>query len=654
MNKIEFIKSKFTIRELAERAGANPNKSGKCSKNPLRQEQTCSLHIYDETNSYNDFGGNGGSVIDFYSEYYGLDIPDTIEAMIREAGGFEDDIALTPKVLAPIPAKEYMSPSAVLRAFKTYSDINLHEHKEILLSIAPEYLFNQASEDDLIEFYNLVKFGLNTAVVLLPDYKGISHTFRYRNKLVGDDLKKWVALYGTKSNYAYCRLNQNPITLIVEGSRDFLTALLCGYSVIALPSAGYKLDNELLKDRTCIFIDDDDGKNSMIDLYQNAVCEKVFFNHKAFKEITKCHSKDFSDYLYQFNSIDKFKECFEDCISNMKEVVEIDWKSILNKISSPLNNEDIKNIEDQEFLYPELIIKNNITFIIAAPNTGKSAITFGMIKDLLSSESIDNVFFFDPDSNIGYVKPIISDLSEKYQDKFSYYNGVKTSTLEMKEIMKTMSVLPKGSGKNSLIICDGYQFFLDGGISEDKNHKSFIEITKGIRDRFGATVIILHHTKRSKDEDGNTEYLGSQIVESASDNMLLMQNKKHLEIFVKKSRADKKNNVYTVDIDYRNRVIKSITLKGKKDEIQDEKVEKNSDLNVIDICNFIGNKPTTLKQIKNKFKDVDSNLLKDLLKDNLGIKWNKEVSNNVYDPIYNLIQKEQPEVYSMELPECLL
>jgi hypothetical protein len=94
--------------------------------------------------------------------------------------------------------------------------------------------------------------------------------------------------------------------------------------------------------------------------------------------------------------------------------------------------------------------------------------------------------------------------------------------------------------------------------------------------------------------------------------------------------------------------------KGIKNMKEEYKVEKITDLSIFDICNFIGDKPTTLKQIKNKFKDVDSNLLKDLLKDNLGVKWNKEVSNNVYDPIYNLIQKEQPEVYSMELPECLL
>lgn len=121
--------------------------------------------------------------------------------------------------------------------------------------------------------------GIETAVVLLPSYKGVAYTMRYRYKQVGDDTKKWVvALYDSNANYAYCRLNNNPITLIVEGTRDFLSALLCGYSVIAIPSAGFKnVDNEWLKDRTCIFIDDDDGRNSMVGLYENAICEKDIF-----------------------------------------------------------------------------------------------------------------------------------------------------------------------------------------------------------------------------------------------------------------------------------------------------------------------------------------------------------------------------------------
>ena len=341
MNRIDTIKHNYNIRDLAEQFGAKPNSAGKCKFNPIREERTSSLQIYDDTNTFYDFGsGLGGDVISFYSEFYKIDLSETIERMLNDIGK-DKEYFEQPKVIET-PKKEYMPVEAVRKAFNSplHKNITLKEHSEILLSIVPEYVILEAETDDKIEFFNILKVakpdGIETAVALLPNYKGVTHTMRYRHKQVGDDIKKWVALYGTNANYAYCRLNNNPIALIVEGTRDFLSALLCGYSVIAIPSAGFKnVNNEWLKDRICIFIDDDDGKNSMVELFNNAICEKIFFNHKKFKEITKCSSKDFSDYLYQFKDLKHFKDTFEYAISlmNNEKVEEINWIDKIFEIS---------------------------------------------------------------------------------------------------------------------------------------------------------------------------------------------------------------------------------------------------------------------------------------------------------------------------------
>jgi len=640
-NKIQKIKDIVSIIDIANRYGANSNSKGKCKHNPLRTEATCSLVLYPETNTYYDFGNkDGGDVIDFVCAADGFDIPDSIENICRMYNiDTNDNYIPTPKTIT-VPEKDYIKPEKLLTAFNAITKRFNENTRESLFTIAPEYVFKEAKSEDKIEFFNLVRYyePERSPVVLLPDSKGTSYTFRYRYKTIDDEQKKWVAHYNTKSNYPYCRLNENRLTLIVEGSRDFLTALLCGYSVIALPSAGFQLDNELLKDRLCVFIDDDDDKEFMKPLFENAICEKIWFEHKKFKEITKCNSKDFSDYLYQFDNLEKFKHSFEKFIYTLQEDEVGDWKSQLHKISTPVTIEDIKKVEDQKFLYPELIINNNITFLIAQANTGKSALTFAIIKELLDNNDVEDIFFFDPDSNIGYVKPIILSLSEKYGDRFNYYNGVKTSTKEMKDIMKSMSVLPNGTGKKSLVICDGYQFFLDGSISEEKNHKAFIEISKGVRDRFGATMIVLHHTKRGKDEDGNSEYLGSQIVEAFTDNMLLMQEKNGLELFVKKSRADKKNNVYKIEIDFKNREIKNINLKGKRSEI----IEDNSDEVEIDITLEIiedfmkGKEDVSMTQLKTHFKATRrdrptekkrADAIFNFIQESNKIKWNGEKGN---------------------------
>lgn len=652
MNKIELIKNIVTIRDLAERFNARPDKSGKCKHNPLRSEKTSSLHIYDETNSWFDFGSDkGGDVINFMAEANGSDIPDSISDLCNMYSINSDESYIMPVMKEPIVVKkETWSSSIVLKNFNTFKDISLKEHRDILLGIAPEYLFHQAKEKDLIEFYNIVKFGLNTAVVLLPDYKGLHHTFRYRYKQVGDEIKKWVAQHNTTSNYAYCNLNENPITLIVEGTRDFLTASLCGYSVIALPSAGFKkIDNEWLKDRVCIFIDDDDGKNSMVELYQNAICEKTFFNHKIFKEHFKCEAKDFSDYLYHFEDLEHFKNSFEYYTSLMKNdnVAEIDWLNEVFKISKPITKEDIKNVENQEFLYPELLIKRNITTLVSPANTGKSALVFGMAKNLLDDNKIENVLFFDPDSSIGYVKNTVNDLLDKYEDKFHYFNGVKNDKSKMMDILLSMTLMKENKDKHTLIILDGLQFFINGEISKDANVKPFMETLQQIRDKFGATIILLHHTKRAKDESGNVEYLGTQIIETATDNMIVGTAKNDkIFLYVKKSRSDKKNNVYTVDVDFANKTIKNVTLKGKKDDIENEVEESGEKRFAInDILIFMEDKKVGLKELKKQFgKDIG-----ETLKNNVGKYWNKKTNDkDKYSPFYFAIESDAPIITEFE------
>ena len=44
---------------------------------------------------------------------------------------------------------------------------------------------------------------------------------------------------------------------------------------------------------------------------EKTVCEKVVFNHAKFKEITKCNSKDLTDYAYQFEDFRTFRDTFE-------------------------------------------------------------------------------------------------------------------------------------------------------------------------------------------------------------------------------------------------------------------------------------------------------------------------------------------------------
>ena len=87
IDKIQQIKNHFSIVELAQRFGCNPNPRGICKHNALRTENTCSLVIYPSTNTFTDWGGVSGDVIEFYSLATGKSKAESINEMFEEMGG---------------------------------------------------------------------------------------------------------------------------------------------------------------------------------------------------------------------------------------------------------------------------------------------------------------------------------------------------------------------------------------------------------------------------------------------------------------------------------------------------------------------------------------------------------------------------------------
>jgi len=668
MSELDKIRA-IDIISVATSLGFEPYGRGNTissKNNVIREEKTSSIKFYKDTNTWSDFGSkDGGSPIDLVMKALNKSTSEAIK-FLKDEYNIDSDKDYE---IVTVPQKKYPSPDKVLAMFKatSFDDINYKEHKKHLIDIIPDYLIHEASEQDKKEFENLVRYDKvhDTCIVALPDEKGDIHTFRHRRKPNFDgEMVKWNAISGTKSNYPYCRLTTDKITLIVEGSRDFLTALMCGYSVIALPQANYQLDNTLLKDRLCVFIDDDDGKDSMVKLYDDCVSEKIWFNHKEFKKLTKCDSKDFTDYTYCFKDLKTFKDTFDNFISDTKIDVS-DWKEKILKISPPLTIADIEAAENQEFLYDELLIKNNITTFVSPPNTGKSALLFGIITELLEDNKIDNVFFFDPDSSVSYIKPTLQKIVNKFgTDKFMYYNGIKNSIKDMVDVLKSLNTTPKGSGKQSLVICDGLQFFTQGTINDDTSSKEFLLGLKEVRDRFGATVSLLHHTKKNKGDDDDANYIGSQIIETITDNMIILEadGKDNIKAFIKKSRSVKKGNRYNIELDFAERVIKDISLKEDEYVSEMEEIKFNTDEETADKIQayLIENGEQNQTDIVNKFKKSNSvKKVKDILWKHNKEKWvsfkgaknawifkaNKVINSEPQITTYDYDDVEMPEMF---------
>jgi hypothetical protein len=326
MTDIAQLKQSISIVELAKLYGAEPKReSGRsiqCRHNPLREEKTSSLVLYPATNTWNDFGGDGGSVIDFVMQADGLSVSEAIKKLENMAG-------IEPRTVpAYTPERSFTAPNVIMKIWNMQKEISMDNGREELLSIAPEYVFNETDDESLKRFFDVVKLEKQThvAFVLLRDTMGEPRSIRYRRYTKKDDLtgeaeeKKWYALPGTQTNFPYVSIvNDDDFVLIIEGTHDYVSAILAGYNVIALPHANHKLDQELIKNRICIFMDDDDGKDSMRSLFDEAACAKVWFDHAEFKKKNKIKkAKDFSDYLECFKSLEEFKQAINDQVDMLE------------------------------------------------------------------------------------------------------------------------------------------------------------------------------------------------------------------------------------------------------------------------------------------------------------------------------------------------
>jgi DNA primase len=108
---IETLKQTVNILDVVESYAPLKKSGGQylALENPLRDEKTPSLRIYEDTQSWYDFGsGEGGDIIDFIKAAEDIDTKMAINFLQEKfAGDFKKDIRLrTPKVDRPVLKKD--------------------------------------------------------------------------------------------------------------------------------------------------------------------------------------------------------------------------------------------------------------------------------------------------------------------------------------------------------------------------------------------------------------------------------------------------------------------------------------------------------------------------------------------------------------------
>ena len=609
---LEKVKLSIPIEDIASRYGSNPYGKGNVIStkfNPLRTEKTSSLKLYKDTNSWADFGsGEGGSIIDFIMKAENIDFNEALNRL-----DVKTNIEIKKQNIQL--KNEYMTPTILNKCFNGgfHCDINFKKdnHLEQLKTIAPLWVFNESKKEDLDFFISITKFieSRSTTVHKLPDKDNVFHTMKYRyyfdeeqNKMI-----KWRTLPTTKSSYLYCRLTGKDLILVVEGARDYLTALLCGFDVVSLYSVNYKFtdeDYEILKGKKVIFIDDF-GANAIKNIHDNFNGEKIYFNHNLMRNISKCESKDFSDYLYHFKSLEEFLNAFNEVTKSSGT-----WEDGLISCKSLLTKEILESTPDVESIVDKFIFKGTLTVVHSKAGQGKSSLILSLLKKAIIENKIKKFIYFDADNPLSVLKNRISKLTETFNNQMIYHTHTMSSVDSLKNEMERLCTF-KGQGKDVLIVVDTMGRFID--VMKDDQVKPFMDLGIRLRDIFGATIIFIHHSNKQEDSSENVIFRGSTVIHGDCDFMWgLKRNKNKIMLRNDKGRFDYFEKIEAT-VDLLNYDV-SISGKYEMEEIQeDEEIETVSINEIIEYSKGKG---------KIAISDIQKRFLHHKTKDKRDIIWN--------------------------------
>jgi len=218
-----------------------------------------------------------------------------------------------------------------------------------------------------------------------------------------------------------------------------------------------------------------------------------------------------------------------DSLNNLSTNKKIDDSFISFFDSYNLDPDKIKELK-VEYLYHNMLVKNEVTMIAAKPSSGKSLTAIAFTNMALQNNDVDYVFYFDLDNSLTTLKERnIQDLSTKWGKKLQY---IHPSFCEKTIIWRMIKELQGRDLTNCLIVFDSAKNFMIGG-DRDKNKdvSKVTEIFKALRNK-GATVLFLHHTNKPTRDLNELVYAGSSAWEEDSSNAFILNQNEYKKSFI--------------------------------------------------------------------------------------------------------------------------
>jgi hypothetical protein len=196
------------------------------------------------------------------------------------------------------------------KEFARFDNISFRKHEGELLALSPKWLYEQADKTDLDLFLTLCRYDQrnNTAVIGCFDNEqdglGFELISYKRRRFNGG---KWITRKDTHPNGTpfYRIFSDREPVVIVEGHHDLLSATLCGFDFVMLPTASYRggLDSDLFTGRDIIFVVEDQAAYKT--MRRIAETLEPTAGTITLRQLKQGSKMDLSDLLFTCNTIEE-------------------------------------------------------------------------------------------------------------------------------------------------------------------------------------------------------------------------------------------------------------------------------------------------------------------------------------------------------------
>ena len=182
-----------------------------------------------------------------------------------------------------------------------------------------------------------------------------------------------------------------------------------------------------------------------------------------------------------------------------------------------LTQEEVKQMESEEVLYPNLIIRQHIVVLIGKAGSGKTTLCFYEVAPKLAKQG-HNVLYCDADSPALQRKQMVL-FAEA--NGFIFIDPTKTSLASFMKDLKKLAE-KENSFKDAVLFFDTLKKFAN--IFDKKAIKRFFMLCRKIT-RLGGTIVLLGHANKHRGKDGELVFEGLGDIQNDTDELLFLEHR---------------------------------------------------------------------------------------------------------------------------------